>query len=616
MSASTSSRTQLNDYFAAELAGLRTRAIEFASENPSIAEELMLNKDNEGKSRDPHVEILIQSFAWLTSRLRQNIETESSKLPALMLQQLYPQLVSSIPSMAIAEFKVKASANFDQGYILNGHQVMEPLNITSKGNQADRLKQCKFTSSYDTVLWPFQTNEVSIQSLNDMSFVSRYFSNVQSAVDIRLKEVESDAGTDTCFSRPLRFYINLGENLRFKFYDILCKHFVGAVVVDSKNSDTPLAVLSKQDMKLCGFEDHERMFPLNSHQDLGFSLLQDYFCFPEKFMFFELSGMENISGKSNFHIKLLFDENLPESVKLNKDAFKLNCAPVINLFQKTTEPLPLHYKDYRYRLYPSREYYDAFEIVGVNKVYSVNKQGETRELSPYFSLQSQDRDPGGTRWMVLHETSHRKQLSGTESWLSLFDVNYENTCPVGDTLFAETWCSNRSACELFNKSQKFGLVGSSPVNEVHLLTRPTRHKGSQMNKEHLWQMLSHLSVYYVSLSDEKTAKDTLTRFLSLYVSKNNPVSQRQIESIEKLEAQEDVQPHISESWRGYYRGTRFTLTLTERKFDGSSPLLFGQVLHQFLALFCHINSFVRLELKLGNRSVYQWQPMSGHQILV
>lgn len=618
MSAAQSNRAQLNDYFAAELAGLRTRAIEFAQENPSIAEELMLNRSNEGKSRDPHVEILIQSFAWLTSRLRQNIESESAKLPSLLLQQLYPQLVCSTPSMAIAEFEVKGfKANFEKGYLLNGRKTMEPLGIKQAARQAEKLKQCKFSTCYDTVLWPLKVTKVDNQPVNDFKPLCDRYKQAQTLVSLSISEVETGAAKETYLTRPLRFYINLEEHSRFKFYDFLHQHFVGAAVYQAgqQGDEKPLAMLGREQLKFCGFEDYERLFPIDCHQDLGFSLLQDYFCFPEKFMFFELTGLEQICAKNNLEIKLIFDENLPKSFSLNKQSLKLNCAPVINLFQKTSEPLPLHYKEYRYQIYPSRQHYDCFEIVNVNKIYSVNKQGETKELTPYFSFNNAQ-GQSHYRWMVQHENSHRKQLSGTESWLSIFDTEFASDTPVGETLFAETWCSNRSVCELFNKSQKFAVVGSSPVANVHLLTRPTRHKGSNLNKEHLWQMLSHLSLYYVSLTDEALAKDILTRFLGLYANKDNPVNQRQIDSIEKLEAMDDVQPHIDQSWRGYYRGTKFVLTLTERKFDGSSPLLFGSVIHQFLGLFCHINSFVKLELNLGNRSVYQWQPMSGHQMLV
>jgi type VI secretion system protein ImpG len=611
-------RAQLNDYFSSELEGLRTRAIEFAKENPSIAEELMISQQNEGRSRDPHIEILIQSFAWLTSRLRQNIESESSKLPSILLQQLYPHLICSTPSMAIAECKVNGfAADFNNGYLLQGQQSMEPTKINANPEDANKLRQCKMSTCHDSVLWPLKTTHIEHQAINTLPKLSKHFPKAQSVINIKITESDKGATEGISFKRPMRFFINLSTKSRFQFYDFLAKHFVGAAIMD--NAGNQLLKLTADDLKLCGFEDNERLFPEDNYQDLGFSLLQDYFNFPEKFMFFEIKGLDNLIMSSSIELKLIFDESIPKALPLGDGAIKLNCVPVINLFEKTTEPLPIHYKDYRYRLYPSRENYDSFEIVKVNKLYSVNKNGESNELHPYFCLDSNEiQESNGCqyRWLVQQETSHRKQLAGTETWLSLYDVDFNNASPIGETVYAKTQCSNRSVCELFPKQQSFSIIGSSPVTEVTLLTRPTRHKGSNLQKEHLWKILSHLSVYYVSLTDPKLAKDMLIRFLSLYTNKGDPTSQRQIESIEKLTVCDDVQPHITDGWRGYYRGTKFSLTLTERKFDGSSTILFSRVLHQFLALFCHVNSFVRLELNLSNGSSYQCQPMSGHQMLI
>jgi type VI secretion system protein ImpG len=611
-------RAQLNDYFASELEGLRTRAIEFAKENPSIAEELMFSQQNEGRSRDPHIEILIQSFAWLTSRLRQNIESESSKLPSILLQQLYPQLICSTPSMAIAECKVNGfAADFNNGYLLQGQLSMEPVNINASSEDANKLRQCKMSTCHDSVLWPLKTTNIQHQAINVFPKLALQFPKAQSVININIEETDKGAAEGISFKRPLRFFINLAAQSRFQFYDFIAKNFVGAAIMD--NAGNQLLTLTADDLKLCGFEDNERLFPEDNYQDLGFSLLQDYFNFPEKFMFFELKGLDKLVMSSPIELKLIFNESMPKALILGEGAIKLNCVPVINLFEKTTEPLPIHYKDYRYRLYPSRENYDSFEIIKVNKLYSVNKNGESNELHPYFCLDNNEiQESNGCqyRWLVQQETSHRKQLAGTETWLSLYDVDFNNASPIGETVYAKTQCSNRSVCELFPKQQGFSIIGSSPVTEVTLLTRPTRHKGSNLQKEHLWKILSHLSVYYVSLADPKLAKDMLVRFLTLYTNKGDPVSQRQIESIEKLTVCDDVQPHITDGWRGYYRGTKFSLTLTERKFDGSSTILFSRVIHQFLALFCHVNSFVRLELNLSNGSSYQCQPMSGHQMII
>lgn len=609
------SREQLNDYFAAELAGLRSSVFEFAAENPSIAEELALNKHNEGKSQDPHIEMLIQSFAWMTSRLRQNMESESAKLPAILLQQLYPQLTCSIPSMAIAECQVNGfAANFENGYLLDERQPMAPIKIQGNPEQVAKLATCRMSSCHETILWPLKVTNVNKQPINEYPEISRHFNKGQSIINLQISESDEGAAKDVHFNNPLRFYINLEESSRFKFYDFISRYFIGAIVLDESNK--VIARLTKNDFKLCGFEDHERLFPSSNYQDLGFSLLQDYFSFPEKFMFFELTNLQQVQIQSSINIKLVFNENLPKDFQLKSDSIKLNCVPVINLFEKTSEPIPLHHKDYRFRLHPSRVHYDCHEIIQVKKLFSVNKNGENKELLPYFCMDNRGNDNKGYRWLVQQETSHRKSLSGTETWLSIYDQNYRHSCPLGETLYAETLCCNRTACELFPKSQKFSIIGSSPVTEMSLLTRPTRHKNAKLHSEHLWQLLSHFSIYYVSLTDKHLAKDLLTRFLGLYANQNDPVSQRQIESIEKLEAEDDVQADLSAGWRGYYHGTKFTLTMIERQFDGGSPILFSRVIYQFLALFCHINSFARLELKFGNRSIYQWQPMSGHKVLV
>lgn len=608
-------RKQLNDYFAAELAGLRTSVIDFAEENPRIAEELSLNKHNEGKSRDPHIEMLIQSFAWMTSRLRQNIESESGKLPAILLQQLYPQLISSIPSMAIAECHVNGfAANFDNGYLLHGRQHMEPVKIKGNPEQVAKLSICRMSTCHDTVLWPLKVSQVNKLSADDEKDICKRFIKPQSIIQIGIEETDEGAAKDISLNNPLRFYINLNEQFRFKFYDFISRHFIGAIL-QNDHGET-VARLTKNDLHLCGFEDNQRLFPACHYQDLGFSLLQDYFSFPEKFMFFEITGLEDVQPQFGFSIKLIFNENIPKNIELNNSSLKLNCVPIINLFEKTSEPIPLQHKDYRYRLYPSREHYQSHEIIRVNKVYSVNKHGEHHEIMPYFSLDNRQQTNNDFRFLVQQENSHKKTLAGTETWLSIYDQKYVSVCPLGETVYAETLCCNRASSELFPRSQQFSIIGSSPVIDMKLLTRPTRHRSCELHNKHLWQLLSHFSLYYVSLTDKDLAKDNLTRFLSLYANNGDPISQRQIESIEALESEDDVQPVLKDGWRGYYHGTKFTLTLSERKFDGSSSILFGRVLYQFLALFCHINSFVRLEVKLGSRSVHQWEPMSGHKVLV
>ncbi len=605
-------REQLTDYFKSELAELRSDALEFARDYPSIADELALN---EGKSRDPHIELLLQSFSWMTGRLRQNMESETKQIPSMLLQQLYPQLISSVPSMAIMECEVDGgSADFSNGYRFAEQRQFEPVNVTAKSETAGKLKNCRFSSSHPVNLWPMQVQSVAKFPINQQDYIRNNYNNAQSIVDIKLASTPEGAADGLMLQQPMRFYINLDEHCQYSFYDILAKNFLGAVVFDQSNER--VANLGKEDLKFAGFADDERTMPVSKQQELGFSLLFDYFNFPEKFLFFDLSGMQQVQFQGSLRIMLVFDRSLPKTIRLHPQALKLNCMPVVNLFEKSSEPVPLTHKNYRYKLFPSREHYDCYEIYRVNKVHSMNRRGESRELEPYFSLVRKDLKDSDFRWQAQTEASHKKQLPGTETWISLFSEKFIRDCPIGETVYANTLCCNRTWSEMFNIGQSFSVLGSSPVKKAKLLTRPTRYRGQKANHEQLWKVLSHLSLYYVSLTDPELAQDTLTSILGLYAGKENNVNQRQIESIERFTAQDDLFPVKNGGWRGYYHGVNFQLTLYDRKFDGSSTILFGSVLNKFLALFAHVNAFVRLELFIGNKQVYQWKPLSGNKHLV
>ena len=56
---------RLNSYYLSELDSLRSAGRDFAQAYPNVASELSLS---EGEARDPHVEHLVQSFAWMMGR--------------------------------------------------------------------------------------------------------------------------------------------------------------------------------------------------------------------------------------------------------------------------------------------------------------------------------------------------------------------------------------------------------------------------------------------------------------------------------------------------------------------------------------------------------------------
>ncbi|MFO6485722.1 type VI secretion system baseplate subunit TssF [Escherichia coli] len=98
-----------------------------------------------------------------------------------------------------------------------------------------------------------------------------------------------------------------------------------------------------------GFNELDTTLPRTGSVSYIHNLTLDYFSFPERFNFIDIkfnSGIDLFSGES-FRIVITlknsakkYDLDKIEKI-FSKDFFRINCVPVINLFNKKTEPLRL-----------------------------------------------------------------------------------------------------------------------------------------------------------------------------------------------------------------------------------------------------------------------------------
>ena len=91
----------LLSYYNRELAYLRKLGAEFAEKHPKIAGRLRLDRDT---VEDPHVSRLIESFAFLTARIRHKLDDSFPELTEALMGLLYPDYHAPVPSLSIARF--------------------------------------------------------------------------------------------------------------------------------------------------------------------------------------------------------------------------------------------------------------------------------------------------------------------------------------------------------------------------------------------------------------------------------------------------------------------------------------------------------------------------------
>ena len=93
---------ELLGYYNRELSYIRRHAARFAESHPKVAARLRLGADG---SEDPHVERLLQGFAYLTARVRHKLDDEFPEITQAVLGVLYPHYLAPFPSAAIAQFE-------------------------------------------------------------------------------------------------------------------------------------------------------------------------------------------------------------------------------------------------------------------------------------------------------------------------------------------------------------------------------------------------------------------------------------------------------------------------------------------------------------------------------
>ena len=96
-------RDDLLLYYERELTFLREMGAEFAQKYPKIASRLVLETD---KCEDPHVERMLEAFAFLSARVHLKIDDDFPEITEALLNILYPHYMRPIPSMSIVEFQV------------------------------------------------------------------------------------------------------------------------------------------------------------------------------------------------------------------------------------------------------------------------------------------------------------------------------------------------------------------------------------------------------------------------------------------------------------------------------------------------------------------------------
>jgi type VI secretion system protein ImpG len=612
-------RDELLSYYERELTFLRQMGVEFAEKYPKIASRLLLEAN---QCDDPHVERLLESFAFLAARVHLKIDDEFPEITEALLSIVYPHFIRPIPSMTIVEFH----GDPDKGGISAPLPIPRGAMLSSR--PVDGLP-CRFRVCYDTIMWPLLVREAQWTAPDRLQPPVR---SPGSAAALRVAiKCGPDAKLDQLKIKDLRFYLNGEGHLIHTMYEVLCANTTQILVRDiNPNSRKKPLTLPASALKPAGFSENEAILPYPLRSFEGYRLIQEYFHFPEKFFFIDVTGLDGLatSGfQDGFELIFLLspfersDRQQSLEVGVSNRTMRLNCSPIVNLFPQTAEPILLKHTKTEYPIIPDVRRPFALEMFSVNEVLSANPQtAEVTRFEPFYSYRHGTiRDKQQTFWHAVRRPSMRRNDDGTEMFLSLVDLSGRPMRPEFDAVTVKCSCTNRdipARLPFGNEAGDFDLEGFAPVRRVLALRKPTTTLRPPVSKGALWRLLSHLSLNYLSLVED--GKDALQEVLRLYDFGNSAYLQKQIAGITQLQSKRHFARIVSENGIAFARGMRVHMEFDEDQFVGGGVYLFASVLERFLGLYASLNSFSQLVATTRQRkeAMKEWPPRAGLQILM
>lgn len=593
-------------YYAQELAYLRQAGAAFADRYPKIAARLQLGEE---ECPDPHVERLIESFAFLTGRVQYNIDSEFPHFTSALLDNLYPHYLQPTPSMTVAQFRLDP----EQELPGDGFPIAKHTPLHTRTNEGHI---CRFRTCFPVTLWPLEVVEATLERPERYAFLD---SMPQVAEVLRLRFRTQRGALGDLNLSTLRFFLQ-GPWLRTgPLYEALSVNLQGVGLL-AAGAERP-TLLPRGVLQPAGLDEDLLLYPPHAHP--AYRLLQEYFAFPEKFLFFDLSGLEALSPTEeddSFEVLFLLDRRIPHGQRIDAATFRLGCTPVINLFATVSEPIRIHHRANEYRISADIRRERHTEIHSIRKVTTSSSLDQiAEEVQPFFSFRhATGGDDYRSFWYARRMPSVRPGQGGSDLQMHFMDLDFTPRNPPHQTLFAHVYCTNRHLAAQVPEGGLLQIEQAAPLESIVCLTPPTEQIDSPLGGKTVWRIISHLNLNYLSLTSDESGLAALRELLRLYNFENKKSIEHQVAGLYRIDSRRTVQRLGEDAWRGFVRGHEITVEFNPDMYVGSSAAMFASVLDRFFALYAPTNSFTQLVAKLKTQEGVwkKWPPRTGSRILL
>jgi len=615
-----------------ELRHLREVGTEFAAEYPKIAGRLALEKF---ECADPYVERLLEGFAFLNARTALKLEARFPRFTNHLLETVYPHYLAPTPSMAVVQFNPETT----EGALANGFTIPREetvlRSVALKGNPVS----CEFRTGHDVTLWPIEVSKADYLPTAGAAAALGVPTprGVRACLRLRLKATAGLKINQLSLDR-LPIFLNGDGGVPDALQEQILATTLTVVIRPASKPNNYVELPARDAVRRVGFTEDEALLPVMPRSFDGYRLLHEYFAFPQRYRFVELTGLGpsvKRCAEEELEIILLFSRANPRLEGLvDAGAFALFCAPIVNLFPKRLDRVHISAAEEEFHVVPDRTRPRDFEIHTVTAVEGFGANMETAiEFRPFHSLRDRHMEGGSRAFYAVSRTPRvlsakerltgpRSSYVGSEVRISLVDPDEAPFSHDLRQLGVAALCTNRDLplrMPVGRSNTDFTMDIGAPVQSIRCLAGPTKPRPTPGEGETAWRLISHLSLNYLSLTESDPVRGAAAarELLSLYAALGDPTIVKRAEGLRHMKTSPIVRrvPHVGAVVHA--RGVQIDLTLDEHVFEGGGVFGLGAVLEEFFAKHVTINSFTETVLHTVDRGeITRWPARLGRREII
>lgn len=595
-----------------ELDYLRRMSGEFARQFPAVAGRLDLTQFD---CQDPWVERLLEGVAYLTSRVRRELDGGLPQLAQSLVNIAEPRAASSLPSFAM--LNIEPSADLGASFTVpKGTSFETPI-------EGQKAVACRWRSVRDVTLRPVQLHDAQIINQGDPPCGATLAAEEESWLELTL-DISSSPKV-------------LSEGEPFSVHLQGPPEFPGQVLMCLRSSCTRIAIcdetrvvqwLSASD--LLDAVDLEISSNSDGNHSLEMLLMQRYAALPQQFHGFAIRGIDSDSlPRSSGRIKvLIFLEGVHSDLasRVERNMFVLHAVPVVNLIKRRADRIVLDPLSEAHEVVVDRTRPMDYEVFDIDEVEGIDEAGAVAmRLRSVYDLRDQDGPETGffniqRRPRPDSEKSRRHgwraAYRGTDSWMSISFAGRNHVSKIAQ-LSVSVWCTNRDLPLLLESGAR-----CTPLNQMgavkfgRLMIGPSSPRLPEADVTRQWSMLGHLGHGFMRMIDQPEDQrqgSSMQEALSNYINPDDEAARQQVAAIGRIFGSAVIRRRMVGRRAAELRGFHCRLEITDSALSGGVDVYtLPLVLSRFLRQLIPVGGF--LETSVVNQQgkvLYSWMPMDG-----